>query len=99
MKGFERMWSLFSSDVFADSGKKNESAGSTMGRPSRGTTSSSSLFSPPSIVFVLFFCFFCFFTETTPIFMAKTDLFAVKVYPENVSKNTMAAGEDVLTLA
>ena len=74
MKGFERMWSLFFSDVFADSGKKNESAGSTMGRPSRGTTSSSSL-------------------------RAKTDLFAVKVYPENVSKNTMAAGEDVLTLA
>ena len=27
--------------------------------------------------------------------MAKTDLFAVKVYPENVSKNRLAAGEDV----
>ena len=53
----------------------------------------------PLLFLFCFFCFFCFFTETSPIFMAKTDLFAVKVYPENVSKNTMATGEDVLTLA
>ena len=31
--------------------------------------------------------------------MAKTDLFAVKVYPENLSKNTLAAGEENTLLA